>query len=441
MTANGARRAARDRSVTGIALSLIAVGCLVGILVPAGLSWDFGNFYNAGRRVAAGQVADLYHADRPIEGTPAQGMRFWGAPLSAALFAPLAALRPEAALIVFKIQNVAALFLALWILYRHYARFTSQDRASASSSTALFAVMCLVYQPFWTIFRVGGQSTPTVLLLIVVGALCLMDARPWLAALLLASASMLKPTLAVMLVFLVAVSGMQFVVALVTTGLLLVGISTVMFGWPIHMEFLRAAIEGSQLARPWPFNSSLYVPIENIRLLVLTKETAPRAATALVGLTWVIRFGVVAMFATIVRGSHRQSWTREARRHFEVMMAVCFWLLVSQTIWEHYLALLFPFLAYLVAMRAWLPLGARRLLWAIFVLSLFQNLILTEFLRTHLDLRGTASLIAIGIVKSGPLLLTMVVLGCYRRSIFASYAAPAWLRIDESHPLIGQGTR
>src|SRR5437773_9151503 len=103
----------RYKVLTVSALTLIVIGCTIGILVPAGLGWDFANFYDTGHRVAAGQVADLYHADRSIEGQPTQGsMRFWGAPLSAALFAPLAFLRPQLALIVFKMQNIVVLLVA-----------------------------------------------------------------------------------------------------------------------------------------------------------------------------------------------------------------------------------------------------------------------------------------------------------------------------------------
>ncbi len=422
--------APRHKKITVAALSLIATGCLIGILVPAGLGWDFGNFYNAGHLVATGHVANLYRADSTVPGEPGKGaMRFWGAPLTAALFAPLAWLRPEAALIVFKVQNVAALFVALALLFRHGLTLAAHDRATRASFPAVFATMALLYQPFWTVFRVGGQTTPTVLLMLVIALFCFTGSRLRTAALLLMGATMIKPTLVVMLLFLACIGGTQVLGALLLAATLLGLVSVAALGLPIHVQFLRVAIEGSQLARPWQFNSSLYVPVENLRLVALTSTTSPRAATALLGLVWVLKFLVVAMFVLIVRQSHRQTWPLPARRHFEFLMGICFWLLVSQTVWEHYLALLFLPLAYIVARRSMFPVRARQLVAAIVFLSVGQNLILMEFLWTHFDIQTVGALIAIGLVKAGPLLLTLILLWHYRHALFATYTNPAWARV------------
>src|SRR5688572_27622302 len=76
---------------SAICLVLMAIGCAVGIIVPAGIGWDFANFYDAGRRVASGQAADLYNPDNLIAGQPPQGSTgFFGAPLSALFYVPLA---------------------------------------------------------------------------------------------------------------------------------------------------------------------------------------------------------------------------------------------------------------------------------------------------------------------------------------------------------------
>src|SRR5688572_7907331 len=100
--------------------AIISVAAAIGILVPAGSGWDFANFYDTGRRIVGWQVADLYDPSSLITGATPQGaMSFWGAPLSALLYAPLGWLAPGAALIAFKVVGTAALFVALWILYRH----------------------------------------------------------------------------------------------------------------------------------------------------------------------------------------------------------------------------------------------------------------------------------------------------------------------------------
>src|SRR5262245_56408717 len=123
-----------SRSIAIVTVVLIVAGCAAGVLVPAGIGWDFANFYDAGRRMAAGQSADLYRADSFIAGEPPQaGMRFWGAPLSAAFYSPLSLFRPETALILFKLENVAVLGVALVLLYQYCRRFagTDQDRQAA----------------------------------------------------------------------------------------------------------------------------------------------------------------------------------------------------------------------------------------------------------------------------------------------------------------------
>ncbi len=79
------------RRLTWLLIAAIAAGCLVGIAIPAGHGWDFANFYDAGRRVASGQIEDLYMPGSPIEAAPPQGgMAFWGTPISAALYVPMA---------------------------------------------------------------------------------------------------------------------------------------------------------------------------------------------------------------------------------------------------------------------------------------------------------------------------------------------------------------
>ena len=45
------RQISRNRRLTAAAVLLIAIGNVVGIVVPAGVGWDFANFYDTGRRV------------------------------------------------------------------------------------------------------------------------------------------------------------------------------------------------------------------------------------------------------------------------------------------------------------------------------------------------------------------------------------------------------
>lgn len=415
-------RATHYRMLSGAIVAAILAGCVVGILVPAGLGWDFANFYDAGHRVAAGQVDDLYQQHRPIEGRPPQGeMRFWSAPLSAALLAPLGWLSPETALVAFKVQNTLALLIALAVLYRHYRRFAGWT--DEWTFAALFASLCLIYQPFWTIFRVGGQTTPTVFLLLVLALLGFTASRFFVTAALLVAVAMIKPTFAPMLVFLAVVGGMAFARALVlmlaAAGLL----SIALMGWPVHREFLNVLLEGGQMSRAWLYNSSLYVPLENFRLIAAPGSAGARA---LAGLEWLLRIAVIALFVVMFRASHRQEWPQAARRHFEFLMALCFWLLASQLIWEHYLAALFVPLGYFVARRDAFSRSVRILVAAIFALAIGQNLILVQYVSARLQPETTFTLAVAGLLKAGPLVLLLVLLSWFQREIFASYRSSVW---------------
>ena len=118
----------RNRRLTVAAVLLIAIGNIVGIVVPAGAGWDIANFYDTGRRVAAGEVGNLYDPGTPIAGQPPQGeLGFYGTPLSAYLFVPLAGLSPRWALVAFKVENAAALLLALGLLFTFHRRLVDQS--------------------------------------------------------------------------------------------------------------------------------------------------------------------------------------------------------------------------------------------------------------------------------------------------------------------------
>ena len=133
------------------------------------------------------------------------------------------------------------------------------------------------------------------------------------------------------------------------------------------------------------------------------------------------------MAATDLLAKSRNSAIPEAaRRHFDFLTAVVFCLLVSQTVWEHYLAMLFPLLAYTAASRHYFGRGALALTGAIFMLAAWQNLILINFLSASFNFNTLPELALIGLCKSAPLWLTAIFLWRHHREIFDSYAAPAW---------------
>jgi hypothetical protein len=412
-----------SRRLTWLFIGLATAGCLIGIMVPAGLGWDFANFYDAGRRAAAGQIDDIYDSTSLIAGEPPQGqMRFWGPPISAFFYAPMSAFAPDEALVLFKTQNVLAYTAALLLLFGSCRRFVSDSASARWEFASLFAGLCLLYQPFWTVFRVGGQTTATVLLLIVVGLVFHTAGRLWGSAVCVAAAALIKPAFAPALACLVALSGPAYfrniTVILGAVGLL----SVALLGWPVHQAFLDRVLGESQTAFPWYHNSSLYIVIDALRgHLAARLGDGPFSV-----LGWLLKATTLGTAVYLALQARRQPWQPAARRHFHFMLAIIFFLLWSTTLWEHYLALLFPFLAYLVASRDHMRPSALALVGAIFILSLAQNLILMHWLRDRFAFDALGPLMAVVLVKSGPLWLTLVLLWRHSPELFRSYAAPDW---------------
>jgi hypothetical protein len=420
---------------TLLILFLILAGSGVGIVVPAGSGWDFGNFYDTGRRVIAGQIQDIYHAERLIGGEPPHGkMRFWGTPISAWLYAPLGYLSPTWALIVFKIQNTLAYFVALLLLYFHNRKFVgglfpldkTQDKLAQAKFAALFAFLSLIYQPFWTVYRVGGQTTPSLFLLFTLALLSHTGGQLFLSALCLILACLIKPSFITALIFLTCISGLRFFgyVVAIFSFIGLVSLSTM--GWNLHKEFLILMGEGTRKLSPWFYNSSLSVTLDNFKIFLGPESLSPfRSVVFTLGL-WGIKAIVIGTFIYLIFQSRSQKWFPATRRHFDFLMAVSFSLLISQVVFEHYLAPLFLLLIYVVVSHRSFSYRALILIGAIFLLAIGQNLILIDFLRNHFKLDSPPELLLMGLFKSGPLLLTLIFLWRHYRELFQSYVTQEW---------------
>jgi hypothetical protein len=415
------------RRLTTAVIFVMLLVSVVGIVVPAGLGWDFANFYDAGRKALVGQIGDLYDPSVPIAGQPPQGsMAFWGTPISSYLYAPLGVLSPGAALVVFKVQNTLALWAALAILYWHCRRMLDDTPGARAGFAALFVFLALIYQPFWTIYRVGGQTTPTVLLLVVVGLVCHSASHLALSAACLVLAALIKPSFGTMLAFLMLVSGWRFFAIAVALLAAVGAFSVLAMGWPVHAEYLERMLVGTRNSTAWMYNSALSVWVENLRLLSDPASTAPSRPPMLTALITAIRLVVVLVFAHLYWLARRVPWSAAARRHRDYLLAILFSLLTAPTVWEHYLALLFVPLAYLVASRRY---WSREALWitaAIFLFAMGQNLIFINWLDTHAALNTLVPLLAVGFFKSAPLLLALILLWRHGDELFASYRAPVW---------------
>jgi len=413
------------RRLTYLLLGIIALTAITGIVVPAGLGWDFANFYDTGRRAAAWQIADLYNAESLIAGAPAQGkMPYWGAPISAFIFAPLSFFSPEWALLVFKLQNVLMFFGAWWLLYWNNRRFAEASPLDQWKFAALFASLILLYQPFWAIFRIGGQSTPTVFLLFTIALLNYTKEKFRVAAVCVVLALLIKPGFVFVLLPLCLVSGWRFLRALAFTFITVGLVSILLLGWDIHAVFLQVMVQGLKNSYPWFYNSSLYVTAENLRMLAVPPVDIRLVAVPMM----LLKLAILWLFGWLYWLSRREDWSGPARRHFEFLMAITFCLMLSQTVWEHYLAMLFLPLAYVVSTARQFSFRAKILLAMVFAVSLFQNIVLVNILNSRFSLNSVPELIVIGLLKSSPLWLTLIFFIRYRREYFQSYRMPEWER-------------
>lgn len=108
---------------------------------------------------------------------------------------------------------------------------------------------------------------------------------------------------------------------------------------------------------------------------------------------------------------------------FPFPMAVCFCLLITQTVWEHYLSVLFLLLAYVFTAQQHFSRPTMILVGAVFFLALGQNIIFIDFLRSHYNFDSWAELLLIGLFKSGPLILAGIFLCRHYQECFAAMPA------------------
>jgi hypothetical protein len=412
---------ANHRRLFWICLIGIVSGTLAGIVVPAGSGWDFANFYDTGRRVAAGQVGSIYDSASRIGGEAPQGsMQFWGTPLSAYLYAPMAVLRPGAALVAFKIETALALFLALGFLFLWIARFREQPDGSLMRFAAVFVFLALLYQPFWTVFRVGGQTTPTAFLLLCGALLAHCRGRFLISWLLFGMAVLIKPFLIVGLAFLALSSGWKAFRTAVLVAVLFGVVSLLAVGWDLHARFVSRMLTGPDELKDWWFNSSLTLPFHYLGTLIGGGESDGVSETLSVALRLAAVGAVLLIGLRIVTRARRLP--TDARLHLTFIVAVTVGVLASPIVWEHYVAFLFPLFAFIVAARHELGPGPLKLALAAVILCLGQNLVLALALADLVGREGTAVNLVASILKSSPCWLAAWILWRYPEELQDTHA-------------------
>lgn len=397
-------------------LALTAAWVAVGLAKGWGLGLDFANFYDAGQKARAGEFARLYDPFAAIAGQPPLGnMTFYSAPLTAWFYAPMAALPPRAAMLAFKTAGTLALILALVLIYRALAPRTDSDRRDRFFLA--FALAVLIFQPFWTIYRVGGQTTPFVLLSMILGMMAARSGRMVAAALLCAAAVLIKPVLAPAAIGIFLLSDNRFRATALVAGALSLGLSLWLFGTGLHAEFLtllgdetRKLLIPTLNSAPFSFLEPLFVAP---KAYALGGDAPPALTTGLTVLRLTAAAGLVLGLWHLLRPG-----LSAATRIWVIWSGgLILALVLSPVVWAHYLAFAFPALALVLAVSPHLPGPARLHLGLIIGLGLFQHRMIIEQMERALGTDTTAALTAIGLIKSLPLLLLLVFLALWRRPV------------------------
>jgi hypothetical protein len=411
----------RNRRVAIALVTLLIVVNLIAILVPAGLGWDFANYYDAGRKVLVGQIGDLYRSDVPISGeAPQGGMTFLSAPITAYLYLPISVLSPEPALVAFKVQSALALGATLYLLWRRLRGLAHGDPEASGRFTILFLAAALLYQPLWTIYRVGGQVTPWALLLLVVGWLFHERGRFWISASCWIAAVAIKPFLAPGLLLLALVSEKRFFVATAVAGMIAAAGSIGLLGWDIHAVFLMRLLEDANRLFPNAYNSGLLAWVDALLIPFEQMKSGLQRPGGIVLVEIAIRISILALWLVLSVSVRRHA----ERRSLQFLLAMALPVFITPVAWEHYLAFLFPALAVAIAVRNRLSAAGRLLLATIIVVSLGRNLVLIMAVDGLIGSASKAQLVSMALFNSLPITLAIFFLVVFHRKLYAGFADP-----------------
>ncbi|MCB2134383.1 MAG: DUF2029 domain-containing protein [Rhodobacteraceae bacterium] len=408
----------RLRAFGWVAIALIAGLVVIGLIKPWGLGIDFANFYDAGQKARAGEFGSLYDPFALIAGRePLSHMTFFSAPVTSYFYAPLAALSPHMALFVFKALGTAAMLLALVLLYREAKSLVGTSQNEEAIYFGLFAVAALFFQPFWTIYRVGGQTTPFVFLLLVLGNMAYVRGAFVWTALIFSLIVVIKPVFGPAAFLLFVLSSNRFRVTALLAAAIVGGLSFMLFGWELHREFLARILEENRvLLRPW-MNSSPFSWIEPFFVAPEDYRGASELPAGVRLIETLARLGVGAALLWALRRQWLLATDPGLRRHLIYCTALLLVIVISPVIWAHYLAILFIPLAFLIARANWLPKGAQVIFGFATIMCFFQSLIVVRQLEKLFTFDTTGEILTIGLIKSLPAMLFILGMVWFHRSI------------------------
>ncbi len=413
-------------------IALLFVYSIEAILKPRRLLLDFANFYDAGHKALLGEFGSLYNEFALIGGQDPFGhMLYFGTPISSLLFAPLALLEPETAAIVFKSFNLVLIVSSLLLLYRHFLPFTDDQNGSNGLFFGLFCVAALLFLPFWTVFYVGGQTTPLILLMLTISLIQFEKERYWVAGVLYALVVLIKPGLAPAAGLLWLFAPRRFKFWAAGSGLFAMGLSILLLGWPVHQAFLDLLSEHSGSLLGIPYHNShptgwfepLFVGPDDYD--ALDSDAQPLLLAIMnTGVRWAL---IATMMYTVWRFTGGTSDTR-SQRNLIFVSTLFAGMIYAPVVWAHYLSFLFVILVYGIAMNRHFSKPALGIMALILLSAPIGHIWLMELIEHVLAPMGQLDSIVLGIMRATPMTLLVILVLAYRKEFANAYRDRAWDR-------------
>ncbi len=415
------------RFVGWAAIGLILLGCLAGLFVERGMELDFANYYDAGHKARVGQFDDLFDPFAQIEeAAPLSHMSFTSAPLTSLLYVPMSMFPPSVALIMFKLQSALFIGLGLAMLYQYLRRFVADRQAARDQFFTIFWGGALLFQPFWTVFVVGGQVTPLVFAALVLALVHQTRGASVLPAACWVLAVAIKPVLAPGLLFLLIVSTGRFRLSVFAITAALAALSISIFGIDLHFVLVERILEESRILNPAHFNSNMFAWIEPLVLSPGDYATSPTMPVGLKLLTSGVRLVTIGGLIWLWMRHLRTGLRSAARQHFAIILALVFPLILTPVAWAHYLALLFIPLMSVFAFAHYYPARAKAVAGLAIITALMQNLILWWGVQRLTGLDDKLEMVLAATAKSLPMLLCVVIMFVWVRNYRETGHDPAW---------------
>jgi hypothetical protein len=219
-----------------VAAALIRLSLYVRQFSRESLQMDFAAFYTAGESVAAGlSPYENYVTNEPPlwDGvTRDVYSRFYYPPLTATLFAPLAAVSYGQAKIIWMAVSIACIALAMGITWRHLRLPARPEQVLVVS------LLVLLFFPLITLLERGQIDAVTLLLL--AASIPLLDGGKggqFFAGFLLAAATLLKPYSVVFVPFLLLRRRWAALAGYAASGLLFLVLSLIANGPQMLLEY------------------------------------------------------------------------------------------------------------------------------------------------------------------------------------------------------------